>query len=236
MLPAAHAILQIGFCSAIARTAPNTVIPLRVRVTNRIGQVQLDRVFKVNRGDENKAVVEFDNSFGMYRLEISSAKYRCSAEDYLYFIPEHVRSITENLVDAPPPAPKMPLLLSGTAPQSFLYVQPTFVLFDKSQAICKKPVPAPLPIQITVENDQDSYYTWLYADPSAAMSSQQLALRLRTSTHQYHYVRIPMPFPMPWGGWPQSIKLDITEDMVDGLATEPVDTLLCPKFWETSAG
>jgi hypothetical protein len=28
----------------------------------------------------------------------------------------------------------------------------------------------------------------------------------------------------------------VTEDMVDGLAGNPVNTLLCPKLWQTSAG
>jgi len=128
------------------------------------------------------------------------------------------------------------VLLSGTAPQSFLYVQPTFVLFDKSQAVCNKPVPPALASQLDVENDQDAYYASLYGDPSATPGSQQLALRLRTPTHLYHYVRIPMPFPVPWTGWPQVITLDVSEDMVDALAGDPTDTLLCPKFWKTSAG
>ena len=138
--------------------------------------------------------------------------------------------------DAPLPAPPTPALLSGEAPQSFLYVQPTFVLFDKSQVTCNKPLPAPLPTQINVENDQDGYYTWLYADATAAAGSQQLTLRLRTPTHQYHYVRLPIPFPIPWTGWPQSIQFNVMEDMVDSLAGEAVNTLLCPKLWRTSAG
>jgi hypothetical protein len=86
-----------------------------------------------------------------------------------------------------------------------------------------------------VENDQDSYYASLYSDASGS-SPQQLTLRLRTPTHQYHYVRIPMAFPVPWSGWPESILLNVTEDMVDGLAGDQTDTLLCPKFWKTSAG
>jgi hypothetical protein len=39
-----------------------------------------------------------------------------------------------------------------------------------------------------------------------------------------------------WEGWPSSIQFNVTEDMVDGLAGEATDTLLCPKLWETSAG
>jgi hypothetical protein len=229
-------ILHIGFCNAIARTAPQTPIALRVRLTDRIGRTEVERVYRVERGDENEAVVEFDGTFGIHALAVEAPKYRCSASDYLVLISDRSRSVRETLSDPPGPPPAKPVLLSGEAPQSFLYVNPTFVLFDKGAAACKKPVPAQLPTQIVVENDQDGYYVWLYPDASAAPGSQQLALRLRTPTHQYHYVRIPVPFPVPWTGWPTSIQLNVTEDMVDGIASEPVDTLLCPKMWRTSAG
>jgi hypothetical protein len=236
MLALAHVVLHVGFCNAILRAAPETTIAIQVRLTDHTGRQQVARVYRVDRGDEGEAIVEFDSAFGIYALDLSAPKYRCSAADYLFFIAGHDRSITEKLNDAPPPPPPKPVLLSGTAPQSFLYVAPTFVLFDKTQVACNKPLPAPLPTQIVVENDQDAYYTWLYADPSAAFGSLQLALRLRTPTHQYHFVRVPIPFPLPWNGWPQSIQFNVTEDMVDALAGDPVDTLLCPKLWKTSAG
>jgi hypothetical protein len=234
VLPAAHVILHVGFCNAIVRAAPQTTIALRVRVGDRLGHAQVERTYRVPRGDENGAIVEFDNPFGMYALQVDAPKYGCSASDYLFFIAGQTRSVTETLSNAP--VPRKPMLLSGTAPQSFLYVQPTFVLFDKSQVACNKPLGQPLRSDAVVENDQDSYYVELYADPSAAYGSQQLALRLRTPTHQYHYVRIPIDFPVPWTGWPVSVTLNVTEDMVDGIATEPTDTLLCPKMWRTSAG
>lgn len=205
-------------------------------MTDRIGRPQVDRVFRVPRGDGSNAVVEFDSDFGMYRIDIEAPKYRCSATDYLFFISGHDRSISEQLVDGSA-APRQPVILAGTAPQSFLYVQPTFALFDKAAVACKKPVVQPLAEDIRVENDQDAYYVWLYPGAGGVGSSPQtLALRLRTPTHQYHYVRLPVPFPVPWSGWPQSIQFNVTEDMVDGLAGEAVDTLLCPKLWETSAG
>ncbi len=235
MLALAHIVLHAGFCGAVARAPAGTSIALRVRLADRIGRVQVDKAYSFQRGDDAEAIVEFDSAFGLYRLDVAAPKYRCSATDYVYFIAGQDRSITEKLSDPPVPPPPTPLLLSGTAPQSFLYVQPTFVSFDKSAATCGKPVPQPLPLHIVVENDQDSYYAWLYSDASGN-TQQQLTLRLRTPTHQYHYVRIPMPFPVPWAGWPQTIILNVTEDMVDGLAGEQVNTLLCPKFWKTSAG
>lgn len=236
MLALAHVILHVGLCNAIARTAPTTGIALHVRVSDRIGRPQIDRTYRVERGDEDEAIVEFDNAFGIYSLDVQAPKYRCSASDYLFFISGYDRSVTEKLSDAPAPPPPKPVLLSGTAPQSFLYVTPTFVLFNKPQVACNKPLPQPLITNIVVENDQDAYYAWLYPDASAAPGSQQLALRLRTPTHQYHYIRLPIRFPVPWTGWPTSIQFNVTEEMVDALASDPVDTLLCPRLWETSAG
>jgi hypothetical protein len=236
VLAPAHVILHVGFCNAIARAAPQTTIALRVRMSDRIGRPQIDRVYRVERGDASEAIVEFDSAFGIYSLQIEAPKFGCSASDYLFFIAGSDRNVAEKLSDAPAPPPPKPMLLSGTAPQSFLYVAPTFVLFDKSQVACNKPLPPPLQTNVSVENDQDGYYASLYADPSAAIGSQQLTLRLRTATHQYHYVRLPMPFPMPWTGWPTSVQFNISEEMVDSLAGNPVDTLLCPKLWQTSAG
>jgi len=236
MLALSHVILHIGFCSSIARAPADATVALHVHLADRTGRVEVDKVYRVERGDQGEAIVEFDSPFGIHRLDMDAPKYRCSATDYLFFIAGRDRSITEKLNDPPAPPPPKPVLLSGEAPQSFLYVQPTFVLFDKNQVACNKPLPAPLPTQINVENDQDGYYTWLYADASAAPSSQQLTLRLRTPTHQYHFVRVPIPFPIPWGGWPESIQFNVTQDMVDELAEQPTDTLLCPKLWQTSAG
>jgi hypothetical protein len=230
-----HIILHLGLCSAIAKTGPDTSIPIRVQLTDRSGRTPFTKTLNVDRDDDPSVVAELDVPWGIYRLDVSSPKYGCAASDYVIFIANHNRSIDENLTSGAPAQTK-PLLLSGTAPQSFLYVQPTFVLFDKSTVACNKPVPQPIDSHFTYENDQDAYYVWLYADPSVAIGSQQLALQLRTPTHQYHYVRIPIPFPEPWTGWPQSITFNVTEDMVDGLAGQPTNTLLCPKLWETSAG
>jgi hypothetical protein len=236
MLTPAHVILHVGFCNAIARLPAQTPIALRVRLIDRLGKTEIDRVYRVERGDETEAIVEFDSAFGIYSLDADAPKYGCSTSDYLFFIAGLDRSVSEKLDDPPAPPPRKPVLLSGTAPQSFLYVAPTFVLFDKSQAICNKPLPQPLPTDISVENDQDGYYAWLYADPSTAPGSQLLALRLRTPTHLYHYVRIPIGFPIPWTGWPQSIQFNVTQEMIDDLAGDPTGTLLCPKLWRTSAG
>jgi hypothetical protein len=236
MIPVSHVILHLGLCSPVAKLAPETTIAIRVRATDKRSTVVLDRVFRSERGDEDQSVVEFDVPWGIYRLDASVPKSNCNATDYVQLLPDHIRSISETLVEGPAP-PVTPMLLSGTAPQSFLYVKPTFVLFDKAAVTCNKPVPDPLPSHIVVENDQDAYYAWMYLNsPPTPGVVPMLALRLKTPTHQYHYVRLPMPVPAGWGGWPASVQFTVNEDMIDELASDPVDTLLCPKLWETTAG
>src|SRR6185312_8292326 len=237
MIPGlAHVILHAGFCSAIARLKPDATVAIRVRLSDRTGRATLDRTFRVDRGDGSEAVVEFDSARGVYRLDAAALRYGCSAVAYLALMPDHVRSVTMAL-DSLAASPTAPVILFGDAPQAMLYANPTYVLFDKAAVACGKPIAAPLPTHVDVENDQDSYYAWLYNDdPSRQPGTEVLALRLQTPTHQHHYVRIPLPFPAPPGPWPGSIHLDVSEGMIDELATEPIDTLLCPKMWRTSAG
>jgi hypothetical protein len=47
-------------------------------------------------------------------------------------------------------------------------------------------------------------------------------------------VHVPIAYPVPWGGWPSTIHFPVSEDMIDDLATDKTDTLLCPKIWESS--
>jgi len=232
----AHVILHVGFCSAVARLRPETSIAIHVRLSDRTGRPTLDRTFRVDRGDGTEAVVEFDSSFGMYRLDVATPKYGCYASDFLVFMGDHTRAVSEQL-DSAPPSPEVPVILSGTAPQAMLYSNPTFVVFDKNAVACNKPISTPLNARINVENDQDAYYAWFYnLDATRPPDSELLALKLQTPTHQHHYVRLPIPFPMPPTRWPNSIQLNVSGEMIDALATEPTDTLLCPKMWRTSAG
>jgi hypothetical protein len=234
MVGMAHVFLHVGLCNAIANTPPDTQIAMRVKMSYAVGGAQIDKVFRFARGDEPQTVVEFDVPRGEYRLQLDVPKYGCSGSDYLFMLPDRDRNIAETLKDGPATEPPPGLLMDGTAPISFLYTKPTFVLFDKSVA-CNQPVTPPLPFESEVEYDQGSYYVRLH--PDASLEPHQpvvVALRLRTPTGSAHYVRIPIAFPMRFGGFPNSIELNVSEDMIDGLATEKLDTLLCLKFWETS--
>jgi len=230
----AHVYLHTGFCKAITRLPLETRVSLRVRMAFARGEPQVDKTFTIaNEGSE--AVVEFDVPRGVYRILVEAPKQRCSATDFLDFLPDASRKVNETLVDGAPTAPPPVTLLNGTAPLSFLYVKPTFVLLEPSVA-CNAPVGSIVPSRVNVEYDQGSYYVWLYDDTSSyRRGPYTVALRLRTPTSTAHFVRLPVTFPTPWGGFPSSIRLNVTEEMIDSVATDKVDTLLCPKFWETRA-
>ncbi len=232
----AHIFLHVGLCSAVARLDPSTVVAMRVRMSYRVGGDEIDKVVRFTRGEAQQTVVEFDIRRSTYRLLLETPKYGCTASDFIDVLPDQNRTITETLADGPPAPPAPVVLFDGAAPLSFGYVKPTFTVFDKT-TVCNKPVGTPLPAKFDVEYDQGGYYVWLHEDPSLeGQGPLVVALRLRTTTGLAHYVNLPVPFPQQWGGWPGSVRFDITEDMVDDLATEKTDVLLCPKMWGTSSG
>jgi hypothetical protein len=230
-----HIFLHLTFCAAMATAPGGTQIPVHISLVHHNGVVTMkDSVFKVDPGKDG--VVEFDVPWGIYRMTIDVPKYRCGRVDFLNVLEGANRTVSETLTDelAPPAPPDSVALVDGLAPQSFAYLRPVFVLFDKSQA-CNQPVGPTIPVRTVVEYDQGSYHLWLHADAALlAQAPYVAALRLRTPTSTAHYVRVKIPFPTPWGGWPNVFQMNVTEDMVDGLATEKVDTLLCPKVWSVS--
>jgi hypothetical protein len=230
-----HIFLHIGLCSAVARATPDTPVSLHVTMAYQQGGNEIDKVVKFARDYDAQTVVEFDVPRNTYRLRLEVPKFNCSVTDFIDVLADQNRTVTEILVDGPPEAAPRVTILDGAAPMSFVYVKPTFVLFDKSLA-CNAPITPPLPSHISVEYDPTAYYASLYVDPAADPSTQEvLALRLRTPTGLAHYVHVPIPFPVPWNGWPNVIHFQVSEDMIDTLATEKTDTLLCPKLWESTS-
>ncbi len=228
-----HVILHVGLCSAIARASDSTRFNLQLRLVDLRGNVRVARGFRLERGDDDAPkIVEFDIAPGTWGLSAAVPQYGCSVSDFITILDGHDRSVNETLASGAPPPPKS-MLVSGSSPQSFLYVNPTFVLLNKNTSACDKPAVNFVPLQVNVENDQDAYYAALDINPSEISGPVQLALRLKTPTHQYHYIRVPLAFPPPWGGWPEMVHFDVTQDEVNGLATAPVNTLLCLKLWET---
>lgn len=230
-----HLILHVGLCNAMLKRPPQATIPIRVQLLDRLHRPTANQSFRVIRDYEPTTVVAIDSYQGEYELQISSPVFDCNVVDYIHVLPEKDRTINEQLVDGPAPQTQ-PVLLSGDAPASFLYLSPTYVLFDKSTQ-CDKPVGDPIPAHIVLENDQDSFYVWLYSDPSLiARGPEILAMQLQTPTGDDHYIRLKIPFPVPWRGWPMDITFSVRENDADYLATQPTGVLLCPKLFETTVG
>ena len=234
MVGLSHVILHLGLCGSMSRVSPQTTLATHVRLFDRLGRPQIDQTYKIPREEGAQKVVQFDLPRGVYFMQIDAPKYKCSTSDFLSILPDRDRTVNETLADAAP-LQQVPLLLQGTAPTSFLYTKPTFVIFDKSVA-CGKPVNDPLPSRISVENDADAYYTWVYTDPATQARMGTLALSLQTPSGDHHYIRVPLPAAFTATRWPSSIDFDVTEDMLDGMASDPVETLLCPKLRRTSVG
>jgi hypothetical protein len=234
MLGLSHVALQVALCSAASNAPENATIPVRVRMAYRVGDPELDKTFKVPIADASAEFVEFDIRSGQYLLIVDAPSLHCATTKFVAILKDQNRKLVVSLVPNPPPKQRAQFLIDGTAPTSFLYTKPTYVLIDKSVA-CNAPVLAPKPAQIEYEYDQGAYYLWMYGDPAAAADNPTIALRLRTPTGLAHYVRFNVPYADVMGdGWPGSLHFDISEDMIDNLATEKTDVLLCPKMWETS--
>jgi hypothetical protein len=236
MLAMDHVVLHLGLCSAVLKRPPQTDVAVQVSLYDRINAKRLDKTFHLLRDYEPTGTISLDMPQGQYFMKIIAPQYGCSADDFIYLLPDRERTINEQLADGMAPIPQ-PVLAEGDAPAAFLYLQPTFVAFDKTSVDCNKPVPDPIPLHTVVENDQDSFYVWIYPDASLYQRGPlTLAMQLQTATGEEHYIRLKIPFPLPWGGWPSNLQMSITESDADGIATDPTGVLLCPKIYMTSVG
>jgi hypothetical protein len=229
-----HVALQLALCGAAAKAPPDTPEPVHVRMGYRVGEPEFEKTFVVHAGDGPDAFVEFDIRGGLYRMTVDATKLGCTATRFVRVLPAQNRKIVATLVDGPPAPTRPQMLMEGMAPMSFLYTKPTYVLIDKAVG-CDQPVGTPAIAPIDYEYDQGAYYLWMYGDASMATTAPTIALRLRTPTGLKHYVRVPVPYDPIGGAFPPDLRFDMTEDMLDEIATEKTDTLLCPKLWSTSA-
>jgi hypothetical protein len=229
-----HIFLHVGLCTAIARANPDAPIAMRVQMAYQQGGDEIDKVVRFTRGYDSQTVVEFDVPRNTYLLQLDVPKYKCATSDFIDVLSDLNRTVTETLTDGPPSPPLPVVIMDGAAPTSFLYAKPTLAIFGKGLA-CNQPITTPLTTHANVEYDLSAYYVSLYLDPTLDPAEQLVvALKLRTPTGLAHFVHVPIPFPVPWTGWPDTIHFQVSEDMIDGLATEKTDTLLCLKLWESS--
>ena len=209
---------------------------IHVHAIDHAGRQPYDTDLRFIRGTSPEQIAgEFNIPRGVYLVTLHAAKYDCSAQSYQVFLEDESRNIKETLQAGHPQA-RQPTLLVGTAPAAFLYEEPTFVLLDKSIE-CNKPVDTTLTSDIVSEYDPGSFHLWLYPTPDViSRTSVTLAFKLTSSTGDDQFVRLKYPYPVPWPGWPYTIQFNLPENILDGLATEPKNVLLCPRIYETSGG
>jgi hypothetical protein len=231
----AHVALHLTLCSAMMHAPSGTTMDVKLHATDHTGRQTYDKNFSFQRGESNQQTVEFDSLRGVFFVSLQAPKYNCNAAGFQVFLEDESRNMNVTLTQGKPQV-RQPTLLAGTAPTSFLYEQPTFVLLDKS-IDCGKPVDSTLDADIETEYDSGSFHLWLYPTPDIIKrSSVTLAFKVTSSTGDDQYVRLKFPYPRPWGGWPYTLQFNLPEGVFDELATEAKGVLLCPKIYMTSGG
>lgn len=231
-----HVVLHIALCNSALRLKTQTAMQLHVNVVDRINRNIVDQDFRVVRENGNDANVAFDMPWGVYRASVGlkARKITCSAVQYFAVAMDHNRNLNLSLAERPS-MPIVPALVYGAAPFAFAYVQPTVVLFDRNVK-CGAAVGDPLSAAIDSQNDSDGYYASI--TPTRDLIQHQpvvVAVRLTDSRGNYHYVKVPTNFMTFSASWPSAGTLNANENLIDYVADKPEDTLLCPKFYETTS-
>jgi len=231
-----HIVMHVALCKAVARLAPRTTVAMRVVVNDKTGRPTFDRVVQFQRGTAGTTNVEFDSSWGIYRVNFAVPKYRCGGAEFMYVLPDHDRGLNVALSDNFAGLQVPIALVMGTLPVSFAYVQPTVVTFSQ-QIACNGAVSDPVPSGVDNQIEQDAYYATvrtsaLYRDPK----SVTVALQLKDASGGYHYIRIPWKFAPGRYAWPNGFEINVDDAVVGFAADAPEDTLLCPQGYSTSIG
>lgn len=228
-----HIVMHVALCKAVARLAASTTVAMRVVVSDKANRSEVDRVVQVQRGTADNVPVEFDSSWGLYRVDFAVPKYRCGGSEFLWVLQDHDRNfnvaLSDNVVNVHVPI----ALVIGSLPQSFAYVQPTVVTFSP-QVACNGKVSDPSPSGVDNQIEQDAYYATvrtpaLYRDPKAVT----VALQLKDASGGYHYLRIPWQIEPGRYAWPNGFQINIDDAATAFAAESPEDTLLCPKGYLT---
>ncbi|HLI97818.1 MAG TPA: hypothetical protein VKT72_17245 [Candidatus Baltobacteraceae bacterium] len=229
-----HIVMHLALCNAAARLGPQTQLPVRVVVTDKINRDVVDEKTTIPRDENDDGVAEFDIPWGIYRATVTmrAGRATCSSHQYVAVMADHNRSITVHLQDTPTPVPA-PVILEGTAPVEYAYTQPTIVFFGKDTK-CNGAVGNTLNVTEDQETDEDAYYSTVYPTLSLLQQVPTLAVRLTDTRGGYHYVHLPSNFLTFSGRWADLGEFDITDDLIQYLADKPEDTLLCIHGYETT--
>lgn len=236
MIGLSHVVLHIALCNRFQTAQPATPVALRLKLIEPDGHFAVDHVYRFRRGRHMTHDVEFDLPQGIYALLAQVQRVpNCVNEQFFLILPNHNRQIKIGL--GPPRTRISPTLVGGSTPISFTYVKPTIVLFDASQAKCGKPIPTPLNVRVVDDVEFDAFYAEMYSrrgilNPKSVL----MALRVNDVQGGYHYVRVPAAFPPSLYGPPPVNHFDVKDDLIDVLATQPEDTLFCPRIYRTEIG
>lgn len=228
MVGFAHVVLHLSLCTPMASLPPSATVDVKLRLVDNTGRQHVDYDFSVPRGESMTHTINFDAPRGTFRATMLAAQGECGMIDYWAFISESPRTIEATLATTPPPQEPL-VLLDGRAPESFLSADPQFALLPKNTP-CATPISDPPPAKFRLENDGSSFYVWMNLND---IHDSLLALQVETATGEYHYVRL-RPKLDTWTGFPSTVEIDLSEDTLDWLAGQPVDTLLCPHMYWSS--
>lgn len=226
--------MHVALCKAVARLAPRTSVAVHYVVSDKTGRGSLNRTVRIPRGTGTDVPIEFDSSWGLYRADVAIPKYRCGGVQFFSVLPDHDRTLNVALndvfVDPQPPI----ALVYGALPISFSYAQPTVVTFSPP-VTCKGAVSNPAPSGIDTQIEQDAYYSTVRT-PMLYRQPQQVtvALQIKDASGGYHYIRIPWKIEAGHYAWPNGYQINVDDALVDSIAQEPEDTLLCPKGYLTT--
>ncbi|HZT13201.1 MAG TPA: hypothetical protein VFA29_10385 [Candidatus Baltobacteraceae bacterium] len=230
-----HIVMHVALCSSVVRQAANRNVPFRVVLKDRLDRVAFDQSFLVEHGEKREARAEFDLPFGVYRAELSTPS--CTAEQYFSVLPEVNRGVQISLQDGQVGNVPVPAIVQGTAPFEFSYAQPVVMVFPRSLK-CKDPIPDPLQAQIDMDNEPNSYYATIYPTPLLQRNAPvTLVVRLNDSHGGYQYLRVPIGDDVGYlTRWPALGQVNVTSDLIDALAGQPEDTLLCLRMSKITVG
>jgi len=229
-----HVVMHLALCKAVARLSPRTTVAVHFVVTDKTGRPLVNRTERIQRGMGADVPVEFDSSWGLYRADAAIPKYKCGGSEIFAIMQDHNRTLDVALTDNSA-APQVPIaLVFGSLPVSFAYAEPEVVAFSP-QLACKGAVGDPLPAGITTQIEQDAYYSTvrtplLYQQPKLVT----VALRLKDSSGGYHYLRIPWNIQGGRYLWPNGYQINVDDGLLDSVAQEPEDTLVCLKGYSTT--
>jgi hypothetical protein len=229
-----HIVLHMTLCNAALRKGPNFDLPVHVVVRDPINRKIVDQTFTIERDAEGEtSAAEFDVPWGLYGIFASAKVGRtdCTGVEYFEVLQDHNRTLTISMQDGTA-HPPVPVLIMGTSPLSYSYMQPTVVVLPPGGK-CNGPVGTPLNADVDQQSDSDGYYASIY--PTEVLAQNPgfgLAIQFKDSSGGNKYVRIPGTLGF-YSAHPSALQFNIDDGIIEYLTDKAEDTLLCPRLYKT---